>query len=67
MNPLFLNEISKKVKQFGTSGINAQQEVEKMRRNGTITEQQFKELSQQATQILKMLSGNAWLTHDIKR
>lgn len=59
MNPLFLNEISKQVKQFGVSGVNAQQEVERMRKNGMISEQQFKELSQQATQILKMLSGNA--------
>lgn len=59
MNPLFLNEISKQVKQFGTSGVNAQQEVERMRKNGMISEQQFKELSQQATQILRMLSGNA--------
>lgn len=58
MNPLFLNEISKQVKQFGMSGINAQQEVEKMRKNGMISEQQFKELSQQATLILKMLNGN---------
>lgn len=59
MNPLFLNEISKQIKQFGVSGVNAQQEVEKMRKNGTISEQQFKELSQQATQILRLLSGNA--------
>lgn len=59
MNPLFLNEISKQIKQFGVSGVNAQQEVERMRKNGMISEQQFKELSQQATQILKMLSGNA--------
>lgn len=59
MNPLFLNEISKQVKQFGVSGVNAQQEVEKMRKNGMISEQQFKELSQQATQILRLLSGNA--------
>lgn len=59
MNPLFLNEISKQIKQFGTSGVDAQQEVERMRKNGTISEQQFKELSQQATQILRMLSGNA--------
>lgn len=59
MNPLFLNEISKQVKQFGVSGVNAQQEVERMRKNGMISEQQFKELSQQATQILKILSGNA--------
>lgn len=59
MNPLFLNEISKQVKQFGVSGVNAQQEVERMRKNGMISEQQFKELSQQATQILRLLSGNA--------
>lgn len=59
MNPLFLNEISKQIKQFGVSGVDAQQEVERMRKNGMISEQQFKELSQQATQILKMLSGNA--------
>lgn len=59
MNPLFLNEISKQIKQFGVSGVNAQQEVERMRKNGTISEQQFKELSQQATQILRLLSGNA--------
>ena len=59
MNPLFLNEISKQIKQFGVSGVNAQQEVEKMRKNGMISEQQFKELSQQATQILRLLSGNA--------
>lgn len=59
MNPLFLNEISKQVKQFGRSGVNAQQEVERMRKNGMISEQQFKELSQQATQILRLLSGNA--------
>lgn len=59
MNPLFLNEISKQVKQLGMSGVNAQQEVEKMRKNGMISEQQFKELSQQATQILRLLSGNA--------
>lgn len=59
MNPLFLNEISKQIKQFGVSGVNAQQEVERMRKNGIISEQQFKELSQQATQILRLLSGNA--------
>lgn len=59
MNPLFLNEISKQIRQFGMSGFDAQKEVEKLKANGTITEQQFKELSQQATQILKMLSGNA--------
>ena len=59
MNPLFLNEISKQIKQFGVSGVNAQQEVERMRESGMISEQQFKELSQQATQILKLLSGNA--------
>lgn len=59
MNPLFLNEISKQVKQLGASGVNAQQEVERMRKNGMISEQQFKELSQQATQILRLLSGNA--------